>query len=64
MVKINGKDVEAGGKTLNEYLQIANYDSRTIVIELNEEIVPKAQYDDTILQDGDVVEIISFMGGG
>ena len=64
MIKINGKEVEAGGKTLTEYLQLANYDSRTIVIELNEDIVSKTQYDDTILQDGDVVEIISFMGGG
>ena len=64
MVRINGENVEAGGKTLTEYLRLANYDSRTIVIELNEDIVSKTQYDDTILQDGDIVEIISFMGGG
>ena len=64
MVKINGEEVEAGGRTLSEYLQLANYDIRTIVIELNEEIVPKTQYDETRLNDGDIVEIISFMGGG
>ena len=64
MVKINGKEVETNGKTLTEYLQSANYDTRTIVVELNEEIVPKTQYGETILQDGDIVEIISFMGGG
>lgn len=64
MVRINGKDVETDGKTLTEYLQFANYDTRTIVVELNEEIIPKTQYDETILNDGDIVEIISFMGGG
>ncbi len=64
MVKINGKDIETEGKTLTEYLQLANYDINTIVIEVNEEIIPKNQYDETKLIDGDVVEIISFMGGG
>ena len=64
MLKINGKDTNAIGKTLSEYLQAANYDSRTIVVEINEEIVEKTKHDDTILKDGDVVEIISFMGGG
>ena len=64
MVKINGENIKADGKNLTEYLQNANYDTRTIVVEINEEIVDKTKYNDTILQDGDVVEIISFMGGG
>ena len=64
MVRINGEDINASGKTLEEYLQIANFDPRTIVIELNEEIIPKTQYSNTIIKDGDIVEIISFMGGG
>lgn len=64
MVRINGNDTDAAGKTIADYLQIANYDVRTIVVELNEEIVDKTKYNETIIQDGDVVEIISFMGGG
>ena len=35
-----------------------------IVVELNEEILPKTEYDSTAIADGDVVEILSFMGGG
>ena len=35
-----------------------------IVVEINEEIVDKTKYNETTIQDGDVVEIISFMGGG
>lgn len=64
MVKVNGKDENVNGKTLNEFLQLANYDSRTIAVEINEEIISKSDYDKTILNDGDIVEIISFMGGG
>ena len=64
MVKINGNAVEAAGMTLTEYLATTNYDPVRIAVELNEEIVPKAQYRETVLCDGDVVEIVNFVGGG
>ena len=64
LVKINGEVVDAAGKTLTEFLTEANYDLRTIVIERNEEIVSKLKYDETVIKDGDIIEIISFMGGG
>ena len=35
-----------------------------IAVERNGDIVPKAQYDETMLCDGDVVEVVSFVGGG
>ena len=64
MVKINGNDVEAVGKTVAEYLAGTNYDCRRIAVERNGDIVPKAQYEKTVLQDGDTVEVVSFVGGG
>lgn len=64
MVKINGTDVNAAGKTLAEYLSTTNYDSTRIAVERNGEIVPKAAYAETGLQDGDTVEVVSFVGGG
>ena len=33
-------------------------------MERNGEIVPKAAYGETILQDGDVIEVVNFVGGG
>ena len=33
-------------------------------VELNGEILPKAQYDSTIIADSDKIEIVSFVGGG
>ena len=64
MVKINGKNLDAGGKSIAQYLESANFDTRRIVVERNGEIVPKAQYSETILKDGDCVEVVSFVGGG
>lgn len=64
MVKINGKEFDLAGKTVADYLLAANYDTRRIVVELGGEIVPKAQYGETVLADGDTVEIVSFVGGG
>ena len=64
MVKINGTDVNAAGKTLTEYLSATNYDSTRIAVERNGEIVPKAAYAKTVLLDGDSLEVVSFVGGG
>ena len=64
MVKINGEYVDAEGQTLSQYLAYTACNPGRIVIEYNEEILPKEQYETTVLADGDRVEIISFMGGG
>lgn len=64
MVTINGNSVDAAGMTITEYLEKAEYDPRVVVVERNEEIVPKNEYDSTKLSEGDVIEIVTFMGGG
>ncbi|MGN0688021.1 MAG: sulfur carrier protein ThiS [Oscillospiraceae bacterium] len=64
MVKINGNEVECDGVLLSEYLSGTQYDIRRIAVEKNGEIVPKSQYESTVLKDGDKLEIVSFMGGG
>ena len=64
MVKVNGTELDIAGKTLTEYLATTNYDIRRIAVERNGDIVPKAQYGETVLKDGDSMEIVSFVGGG
>ena len=64
MVKINGENLEIAGKTLAEYLETTNYDPKRIAVEKNGDIVPKAQYGETLLEDGDSLEVVSFVGGG
>ncbi len=64
MVKINGKDYDVSGMTITEYLASTEYKKELIALERNEEIVPKAEYDNTVIEDGDIIEIVSFVGGG
>ena len=64
MVKVNGEPLYIAGKTLADYLATTNYDMKRIAVERNGDIVPKAQYSETVLQDGDSIEIVSFVGGG
>jgi sulfur carrier protein len=64
MVLINGKKEQAAGKTIAGIVEEYNYDIKTIAVELNEEIVSKCDYSKTILKEDDVVEVVSFVGGG
>lgn len=64
MVKINGESLDIAGKTVTEYLEGTAYDPRRIAVERNGEIVPKAKYAQAVLEDGDNVEVVSFVGGG
>ena len=64
MVKVNGVEFDIAGKTLSEYLALTNYEPKRIAVERNGDIVFKSQYGDTVLQEGDVLEVVSFVGGG
>jgi sulfur carrier protein len=39
-------------------------DSRGVAIERNLEIVPKSEHASTVLEDGDRIEVVQFVGGG
>ena len=51
-------------KTIAEYLETTDYNPLRIAVEKNGEIVPKTTYTETVLQDGDSIEIVNFVGGG
>ena len=65
MFTVNGTKKELPGVfSVKEYLEQNGYVISQIAVELNEEILPKTEYVSTVLTDGDVMEIVSFMGGG
>ena len=53
----------AGISVLN-YLKENNYNTGRIAVEYNGDILPGSLYSSTLLQDEDVLEIVSFVGGG
>ena len=64
MIKVNGEELDIAGKTITEFILTTEYDSKRIAVERNGDIVPKAQYSETVLEDGDNLEVVSFVGGG
>ena len=65
MITVNGENRTLEHPvSVTEYSPACNYISVQVVVELNEEIIKRENYDTTVLKDGDVVEILHFMGGG
>ena len=64
LICINGEKIENNEIILSSYLEENGINPQRIAVELNGEILPKSQYGDTVLKDGDVVEIVNFVGGG
>jgi thiazole synthase/sulfur carrier protein len=62
---VNGaeRDVEAG-MTIADLVAELNLRTDRIATERNLQVVPKAQYGETQLADGDKLEIVTFVGGG
>ncbi|HHY72120.1 MAG TPA: sulfur carrier protein ThiS [Bacillus bacterium] len=64
-VKVNGNFIEfEKEKNLFDFLTEKNFDIGLIVVERNGEIVPKDNYKDVLLHDEDVLEVVTFVGGG
>lgn len=64
MICISGEKIEASEIKLSFFLEENGINPQRIAVELNGEILPKSQYGDTVLKDGDIVEIVNFVGGG
>jgi thiamine biosynthesis protein ThiS len=64
-VQLNGIDVTvAAGTTLGGLIDSKGIERRMIAVEHNAEILPRHAYDETILNDGDRLEIVQMVGGG
>jgi thiamine biosynthesis protein ThiS len=53
-----------GPATLAELLRHLELDPRSVVVELNRQIIRRGELDHTPLASGDSVEVVHFVGGG
>ena len=64
-IRLNGDLFEvAGPLTITALLAQLNIDPRLVAVEHNVEVVKRARYDTTMVNEGDEVEIVNFVGGG
>lgn len=65
MITVNGDEISnADNLKLSDFLKREGYNSSLIAVECNGSIVPKSSYEDKRLEDGDSLEVVSFVGGG
>jgi len=61
---INGENQIATAETLGALVAHLGMKPDRVAIELNREIVPRDQWPQTPLHEGDRLEIVQFVGGG
>ncbi len=64
-IVVNGEARRVAERSsLLDLLETLGLDPRTVVIELNREIVRRPRLGETVLAAGDAVELVHFVGGG
>ena len=61
---INGKMETSNANTLAELVKELELDVSSLVVEHNQKIIRQEQWAATILQEGDGLELLNFVGGG
>jgi thiamine-phosphate pyrophosphorylase len=64
-IVVNGKSVSVSvGSTVHDFLTSRRMTDAMAIVERNGEIVPRADYDATALDEGDKLEVVHAVGGG
>lgn len=64
-IRVNGEArAWRRGATIADLLQDLDIKTERVAVELNLEILDRTSFAQRLLQDGDRVEILSFIGGG
>lgn len=62
---LNGKNIDLSEAiTVEELLKKYDLDPKKVVVEVNMDIVDDEAYSTYLLKNKDVIEVISFVGGG
>ncbi len=65
MIQVNGEPREvAEGSSVRKLLDDLGVTQPHVAVELNLEVVPRAQHTATQLRDGDRLEVVTLVGGG
>ncbi|MEC8308797.1 MAG: sulfur carrier protein ThiS [Pseudomonadota bacterium] len=63
-ILVNGEVEKIEPQSLESYLTDKSLLGRRIAVERNGDIVPRSQFTNVVIEDGDVLEIVHAIGGG
>lgn len=63
-ITLNGEPTQVAAQTVAALVSHLQLDPKKVAIERNLAIVPRTQYSETPIKNGDRIEIVGFIGGG
>ena len=64
-IVLNGETYKTDGPlTIGRLLVHLDIDRRRVAVEQNMNVIKKPNYDSTIVNNGDAIEVLTFIGGG
>ena len=63
-ISLNGKQVEVKSRTLERLISERGLHPDALIVEVNSELIKKENWAETIIRDGDTLELLNFVGGG
>ncbi len=64
VVRVNGTDEQLKACTIAALVEEKGLDAASLVVEYNGRIVKQADWNKVTLKQGDVLELLNFVGGG
>ena len=63
-IQVNGDTREVAARTVLALVEELGFDVRKVAVERNLAIVPRSLHATTVLEEGDRIELVQFVGGG
>ena len=63
-LKVNGEEIDTAAATLLQLLQEKKIKPERVAVEVNLKVLKRADFERHRLHEGDIVEIVNFVGGG
>ena len=63
-IKLNGKIIQTESKTIANLLEEYAIAAKGVAVAVNLEVIKQEKWDSYSLKENDVVECLTFMGGG
>ena len=65
VITLNGDRLELPAPvTVGDLLRRLDIDPRRVAVEHNLAVLKRAAFDDTLVNEGDQIEVVNFVGGG
>ena len=61
---VNGEEKELGVNTVRELVVELGLGDQPVAVEVNRAVVPRREHEEKTLNDGDVIELVTLVGGG